>query len=834
MKKIFTFLILILGFLNLQAQDPGVENLTGCGGFLNNDWSLGWAFTPTEDIEVTALGVYDFSNNGLNSDHPVGLYDGATQALLASTTVPAGTGATLISGFRYVDLASPVVLTAGNTYVVAAVHLLTGGDLYGSFCNSGTFNYVNYISDRFIQSSTLQYPPNVEGSALSLFGGNFLSRPALTIACPPDTTVDCDSPMGPESLGEAKVTTAPQCGENGRQLFSYSGTIETWTVPEGVCFINVTANGAQGGNEFTNTGGQGAVMSGRFAVTPGQVLEILVGQQGQTNPCGATGGGGGGTFVVDQATGDPLIVAGGGGGATINFGGVDASTTQNGTADSGGWGTGGSGGSGGSPCRTDSWPNGGGGGGFSGNGASTSSSGRTTGGGFAYINGGAGGTTSPTQYADGGFGGGGAANSCTVGGGGGGGYSGGAGGWHSFADVGTLCGPVYLNTRFGGGGGGSFNSGTNATASVGNTGNGSVLISYTLPLETTYTDVIVPGSCPNEYTIERTFSVFDFCEREASCTQIITVQDTTLPMVMAPADTTINCEDTCHLTPIGGGAGGAAAVAVLGSPNSPAWNTEVQDKLIASGAFSVVDAYLINNVTPTLAQLMQYDAVLVYSNGAGYQNSTQLGNNLADYVDAGGGVVTAVFANASIPFGGRFNSDNYWCIQPASQSQGVVLTLGTVHEPGSPLMVGVNSFNGGSSSYRSTGSVHPMATRVADYNNGSPLIVRREINGTNRVGLNFFPPSNDSRGDFWLASTDGVQIMVNALNFTGGATGPCTGTATVTDNCTGVGPLASGNPTLTLTGVDPGNWCALTYNPNENRYYGARAGNAGFDIHCWN
>jgi hypothetical protein len=202
----------------------------------------------------------------------------------------------------------------------------------------------------------------------------------------------------------------------------------------------------------------------------------------------------------------------------------------------------------------------------------------------------------------------------------------------------------------------------------------------------------------------------------------------------------------------------------LVAADTASWVTEVQSKLVATGRFSQVDIIDASSTTPTLAQLLGYKSVLVW-NDLGFSDSTTLGNNLADYVDAGGGVVIAVFTDASEPLFGRFASDDYYALEPLSQTDGPVLTLGTVYEPGSPLMSGVNSFDGGSSSFRGTGSLNANAVRVADWSNGDPLIVRRTINGNRRVDLNFFPPSTDSRNDFWVASTDGTTIMANALEF---------------------------------------------------------------------
>jgi hypothetical protein len=223
------------------------------------------------------------------------------------------------------------------------------------------------------------------------------------------------------------------------------------------------------------------------------------------------------------------------------------------------------------------------------------------------------------------------------------------------------------------------------------------------------------------------------------------------------------------------GAALAQKVAILGAPNTASWNDDVQAKLQATGKFAQVDIINVATTTPTLPQLQAYQAVLLYTDGACCADSTTLGNNLADYVDAGGGVVAAVFATASIPIAGRFNTSNYWAIQPTGQQSSANATLGTIYLPGSPILAGVATFDGGSSSYRpSTSNLHPNATRVADWSGAGtiPLIATRVINGKNRVDLGFFPPSTDARSDFWVASTDGAKIMANALVYVGAAAQP--------------------------------------------------------------
>ena len=227
-----------------------------------------------------------------------------------------------------------------------------------------------------------------------------------------------------------------------------NGYIQSFTVPEGVTSINIETWGAQGGSNSYGTGGKGARMKGTFTVTPGQILKILVGQQGVLG--GYNGGGGGGTFITDSYY-QPMIIAGGGGGSTYpNSNGADATTSTNGTPGVNGGSAGGSGGSGGAAIIYSA-----GGGGFSGNGSYYSSYPTTSG--ISFLNGGRGG-----YYGSpfGGYGGGGVGIS---GGGGGGGYSGGGGGAYNLA----------------GGGGGSYNAGSNQDNSPGvKTGDGKVVITW--------------------------------------------------------------------------------------------------------------------------------------------------------------------------------------------------------------------------------------------------------------------------------------------------------------------------------------------------------------------
>lgn len=150
--------------------------------------------------------------------------------------------------------------------------------------------------------------------------------------------------------------------------FTYTGAIQSWTVPAGVTLIYIECFGAQGGNAGSNFGGKGGKVSCSMPVTPGQVLYITVGGQSvnQTAVYGYGGNGGTatsyGTFaragggLSGISSADPItqtnafVIAAGGGGCTASLyaanggagggiNGIAASSSYGGTPTRGGGGT---------------------------------------------------------------------------------------------------------------------------------------------------------------------------------------------------------------------------------------------------------------------------------------------------------------------------------------------------------------------------------------------------------------------------------------------------------------------------------------------------------------
>ena len=119
----------------------------------------------------------------------------------------------------------------------------------------------------------------------------------------------------------------------------------------------IEAVGAAGGyDNYQNSAqyrGRGARMVGTFNLSQGEMIQILVGQEGKIRSNSTGSGGGGGTFVVTGSN-TPLIVAGGGGGLKAiksRHYGCDANTSMSGNRGSKSLWSGGSNGGGGTTGR---------------------------------------------------------------------------------------------------------------------------------------------------------------------------------------------------------------------------------------------------------------------------------------------------------------------------------------------------------------------------------------------------------------------------------------------------------------------------------------------------
>jgi hypothetical protein len=216
-------------------------------------------------------------------------------------------------------------------------------------------------------------------------------------------------------------------------------------------------------------------------------------------------------------------------------------------------------------------------------------------------------------------------------------------------------------------------------------------------------------------------------------------------------------------------AGSVALVFADGTTNPP----DVKAKLEATGLFPAV---VMRNVqtprpTPTLADLSQFSAVMIWTNQS-FSDGAAMGDVMADYIDAGGGVVVNMFtlgtATANRFLGGRWDAA-YEIIpeQGGNTSGGGEQSLGTVLVPGHPILAGVNTFSGGASSFRPTSTaMNPHGQLIAQWTDGKTLIATSSTL-PRRVDLGMFPPSTTVTSTGWNPTTDGARLMANALLYAG-------------------------------------------------------------------
>ncbi len=209
-------------------------------------------------------------------------------------------------------------------------------------------------------------------------------------------------------------------------------------------------------------------------------------------------------------------------------------------------------------------------------------------------------------------------------------------------------------------------------------------------------------------------------------------------------------------------------IAVLGADGGGGiYLNDVAIYLINSGRFASVTTLNGYNFTPTLAELQMYDAVVVFG-WYSWNNPTGIGDVLADFVDGGGRLMMAFAANGvggEWQISGRFDSENYWLIKPYSFNGGSYYTLGTVYEPGHPIMSGVNSVVSGSK-LNNGAFVNPGTNRIADFSDGTPLVVIREQSGNRRVDISF-PVVTSSVVPGWGIdpASDASLLIVNAIEW---------------------------------------------------------------------
>lgn len=118
---------------------------------------FGWEFTVSTPMDITQLGWFDLSANGLADAHEVAIWD-TTGAALTSVEIVGGNASAIDGGFRY-EAISPIRLIPGGVYTIAGV-------------------VPRYRCDP-IQPGCYEMPPSVEEGTEFIFDISLLHSTAL-------------------------------------------------------------------------------------------------------------------------------------------------------------------------------------------------------------------------------------------------------------------------------------------------------------------------------------------------------------------------------------------------------------------------------------------------------------------------------------------------------------------------------------------------------------------------------------------------------------------------------------------------------------------------------
>jgi len=434
--------------------------------------------------------------------------------------------------------------------------------------------------------------------------------------------------------------------------FAYTGTPEDWTVPSGVTSITAAVAAGSGGHATNavglfagdeGAGGFGGAVRATLPVHEGDTFHVVVGgagEDGVTSGSTAAGGYGGGGSGGKTTAGSPYGGGGGGGGSFL----FDAESLSIAAGGGGGAGVanirpvrGGNGGMdsagspGGAPSGMSSYI-------FSGGGATTSGPGA---GAISYMAGASGSSfpaSSPSTFGRGGAGGdnGGifASLSSGAGGGGGGFYGGGGGG---------TDGNIKGGQEVGAGGGGSgfvAATATDVRALGGNSGNGSIVITYDDPDYATTIEVKTSDN-PNDATATTLTAIVS----PATATGTVTFTDGSTELGSAPLG-----DGTATLSPLltagthtitasysGDSSHGPSTtdttITVTAYTKKPSFDTDttttspLTKSVVAGEAFSFTDLAATGTPTPTYTVANDDTDTTVLPDGVTFTDGTLAGSS---------------------------------------------------------------------------------------------------------------------------------------------------------------------------------------------------------------
>ncbi len=298
------------------------------------------AVMPSGAYAITGNGGYTLSGN-LRSTGVLTLGNTSSTGVTLSGGTLEAQGNVVVSNFGYSGTtALSFTGTSATTLNIAAGAALMNGTVTLNKTGAGAVTLASAAS-----FSGAGQDLTLTSGTFNTAGFNLAVQDTLSIAV--SAALYCSG--GTLTYGTLSALGTIDCsGESQRRVYSYTGANQTFTVPAGVTSIAIKiwgggGGGTPGGSGYgagqASTGGGAGYVTATLAVTPGQVLTLIVGGGGLAGgSAGADtfGGGGrrntfsgagGGRSAIRNAVAVELITAaGGGGGGSANSAGQNNNT----------------------------------------------------------------------------------------------------------------------------------------------------------------------------------------------------------------------------------------------------------------------------------------------------------------------------------------------------------------------------------------------------------------------------------------------------------------------------------------------------------------------------
>ena len=135
-------------------------------------YMLGWEFSVSAPLTITALAYLDATGAGLADSHMVGIFDAVTGNLLVSATVPSGAATKSLNGFRIVPVTESL---PPGTYVIGGQRLTNDDGAFLLSTSVATIPGVTYLQERELQTSSFVIPStDAPQAGIGVFGPSFV------------------------------------------------------------------------------------------------------------------------------------------------------------------------------------------------------------------------------------------------------------------------------------------------------------------------------------------------------------------------------------------------------------------------------------------------------------------------------------------------------------------------------------------------------------------------------------------------------------------------------------------------------------------------------------